>query len=230
MLYKKLGNTDVDVSIACLGTMTFGEQNTEEEAWEQLDYFLSVGGNFIDTAELYPVIPKAETCGRTEEFIGRWMASRGNREQIILATKVMGGGGDTRNFVPANRTVPPNPNAPNGRLEKAQIFAAIDGSLRRLQTEYIDLYQIHWPDRYTTSWGKNQFKKDLPEKFDPVPFEEQVSAIGELIKSGKIRHWGLSNETAYGVCKMVEIAAKLGVPPPVSIQVSISGYIMKNWS
>lgn len=132
----------------------------------------------------------------------------------------MGGGGDTRNFVPANRTAPPNPDAPNSSLERDQIFAAVEGSLRRLQTDYLDLYQLHWPDRYAPAWGKNQFRAELATKYTPVPFEEQVAAVGELIKAGKIRHWGLSNETAYGVCKMVEVAEKLGVPPPVSIQVN----------
>jgi aryl-alcohol dehydrogenase-like predicted oxidoreductase len=129
----------------------------------------------------------------------------------------MGGGGDTRNFIPANRTDPKDPNAPNGRLEPSQIRAAVDASLRRLQTTYMDLLQLHWPDRYAPLWGANQFHAD--KCFDGVvPFEDQVAAVGELIKEGKIKHWGLSNETSYGVCKMVEAAIKLGVPPPISIQ------------
>ncbi|KAL4521402.1 hypothetical protein Ndes2437B_g08008 [Nannochloris sp. 'desiccata'] len=218
MLYNKLGLTDVEVSAICLGTMTWGEQNTEEEAWEQLDYFLECGGNFIDTAELYPVPPSPTTCGRTEEYIGRWMAARGSRDKVFLATKVMGGGGDTRNFIPANRTVPIDPDAPNGRLERDQIFAAIAGSLRRLQTTYIDLYQLHWPDRYAPAWGKNQFSNTAAAGHVPVSFEEQVQAIGDLIKAGKVRHWGVSNETPYGVVMMTETAKKLGVPLPVTIQ------------
>ena len=214
MQYKKLGNTDVEVSVACLGTMTWGEQNTEDEAWEQLDYFVSVGGNFIDTAELYPVPPNPTTCGRTEEIIGRWIKARGTRDKIFLASKVMGGGGDTRNFIPANRTVPRNESSPNGRLERDQIFAAVEGSLRRLQTDYLDLLQFHWPDRYAALWGRNQFRDTSAKVYVPIPFEEQVQAVGDLIKAGKIRHWALSNETAYGVCKMCEVAAKLGAPPP----------------
>ncbi|KAL4428585.1 hypothetical protein ABPG77_008897 [Micractinium sp. CCAP 211/92] len=216
MKYTKLGSSDLEVSIVCLGTMTWGEQNTEEEAWEQLDYAVSQGINFIDTAELYPVPPRPETCGRTEEYIGRWMKARGNRSKIILATKVMGGAKDGRTFVPANRTVPKDPSPPAPRLEPAQIRAAVEGSLRRLQTEYIDLIQLHWPDRYAPVFGKNQFIAS--QHYDPVPFEAQVAAVGELIREGKVRHWGLSNETTFGVCKMAEVAAKLGVPPPISIQ------------
>ncbi|KAL4860207.1 Protein tas [Chlorella vulgaris] len=198
------------------GTMTWGCQNTEEEAFEQLDYALSKGVNFIDTAELYPVPPTAEMCGRTEEFIGRWMAARGCRDKVVLASKVMGGAKDGRNFVPANRFVPPAADAPAPRLEPAQIRAAVDGSLRRLQTDRLDLLQLHWPDRYAAVFGKNQYRADA--HYDPVPFEEQVAAVGELIKEGKVRHWGLSNETTYGVCRLCEVAARLGVPPPISIQ------------
>ena len=176
------------------------------------------GGNFIDTAELYPVPPRKETCGRTEEYIGRWMQSRKNRESIVLATKVMGGGGDTRNFVPANRTVPPDPNAPDARLERSQIFAAVNASLRRLQTSYIDLLQLHWPDRYVPLFGKNQFRMERAEALKAFSFEEQLRAVGDLIKEGKIRYWGLSNETTYGVMKMCQTAKELGVPPPISIQ------------
>ncbi|PRW59049.1 aldo keto reductase [Chlorella sorokiniana] len=216
MRYTKLGGDGPEVSIVCLGTMAWGEQNTEEEAWEQLDYALAHGVNFIDTAELYPVPPRPETCGRTEEMIGRWLQARGCRDKVVLASKVMGGSKDGRTFVPANRTVPPAADAPKPRLEPAQIFAAVAGSLRRLQTDYIDLLQLHWPDRWAPCFGKNQFRPE--EHYDPVPFEEQVAAVGQLIKEGKVRHWGLSNETPFGVCKMCEAAAKLGVPPPVSIQ------------
>ncbi|PSC75257.1 aldo keto reductase [Micractinium conductrix] len=216
MKYVKLGSSDLEVSIMCLGTMTWGEQNTEEEAWEQMDLALSHGVNFLDTAELYPVPLRLETCGRTEEYIGRWMKARGNRDKIVLASKVMGGSKDGRTFVPANRTVPKGGNAPAPRLEASQIRAAVEGSLRRLQTDYIDLIQLHWPDRYAPIFGKNQY--DASQHYDPVPFEEQVAAVGELIKEGKVRHWGLSNESTYGVCRHAEVAAKLGVPPPITIQ------------
>lgn len=215
MIYRKLGSTDAQVSLACLGTMNFGEQNSEAEAWEQLDHFVAIGGNFIDTAELYPVPTRKETCGTTEEFIGRWIQARGNRKDVFLATKVMGGGGDNRSFVPANRTVPPSPELSLSRLTRDQIFAAVEGSLRRLQTDHIDLLQLHWPDRVMPKWGSNRFH---PSTQAAVPFEEQVSALGELIRAGKVRHWGLSNETSYGVVMMAETASKLGVPLPVTIQ------------
>ncbi|EFN51689.1 hypothetical protein CHLNCDRAFT_27720 [Chlorella variabilis] len=183
------------------GTMTFGEQNSEEEAWEQLDYAVGQGVNFIDTAELYPVPPSPETCGRTEEIVGRWMAARGCRDKVLLATKVMGGSKVRRR---------------GAGVGPAQIVAAVEGSLRRLQTHYVDLLQLHWPDRYVPLWGKNQYHAS--QRYDPVPFEEQVAAVGKLIQEGKVRHWGLSNETAYGVCRMCEAATRLGVPPPISIQ------------
>lgn len=176
------------------------------------------GGNFIDTAELYPVPPRAETCGRTEEYIGRWLKSRNNRESIVLASKVMGGGGDTRSFVAGNRSVPPNPMPPIARLERGQILDAVDASLRRLQTDYLDLLQLHWPDRYVPKFGKIQFRAEGAASYEAYSFEEQVQTIGELIKSGKIRYWGLSNETTYGVMKMCQAARDLGVPPPISIQ------------
>ena len=216
MIYRNLGNTDVKVSVACLGTMTFGEQNTEEEAFEQLDYFMSVGGNFVDTAEIYPVPPRKETCGKTEEIIGRWMKSRGNRNQVFLATKVMGGGGDGRNFVVGNRSVPRDQNPPAARLSRDQIHQAVNASLRRLQTDYIDLIQLHWPDRKMPKWGRNQYQ--IEEEDEAISFAEQVTAVHELISQGIVRHWGLSNETSYGVCKMVEAATSLGVPLPVTIQ------------
>ncbi|GAB4816568.1 hypothetical protein N2152v2_003614 [Parachlorella kessleri] len=198
--------------------MTWGEQNTEAEAVEQLDYALSQGVNFIDTAELYPVPPRPETCGTTEEIIGRWMKARGNRDRVVLATKVMGGGGDTRTFVPANRSVPPNPAAPPPRLDAEQIRAAVEASLRRLQTPYIDLIQLHWPQRYAPVFGRNQYLLEKAAGQDAGSFDEQVQAVGELIKEGKVRHWGLSNETPFGVAKMCETAARLGVAGPVTIQ------------
>ena len=218
MHYVKLGSSDIDVSVVCLGTMTWGQQNTQEEAWAQLDYFVAQGGNFIDTAELYPVPPSPDTCGRTEEYIGAWLEARGNRSSVVLATKVMGGGGDTRNFIPANRSVPPNPAAPNGRLEPQQIHDAVTASLRRLRTGYLDLLQLHWPDRYVPAWGRNQFDHKKAASFEPVPFEAQLGALKDLLAAGTIRAWGVSNETAWGVAKLCEVAARMGMPPPLSIQ------------
>ncbi|KAF5834586.1 aldo/keto reductase [Dunaliella salina] len=223
----KLGNSDLEVSKVCLGTMTWGEQNTEEEAWAQMDYFLSKGLNFIDTAELYPVPPRPETIGRTEVYIGNWMKARGCRDKIVLASKVAGQTDAQRAFIVANRTGDPFAPAPRPRMDRPNIRAALEASLRRLQTDYLDLYQLHWPDRYAPLWGQRQYRPENEYKgeFTPPDIEETVSAMGELIKEGKIKHWGLSNETAYGVCRMCETARKLGVPGPISIQNDFSmGY------
>ncbi|KAG2494215.1 hypothetical protein HYH03_007571 [Edaphochlamys debaryana] len=198
--------------------MTWGEQNTEEEAHEQLDYALSVGVNFIDTAELYPVPPSPKTVGRTETFIGNWLAKRGCRDKVILATKVAAPlPGVDRSWVVGNRTDPPTPDAPQPQLDEASIRSALAASLRRLQTDYVDLYQIHWPARYAPLWGKRQYRVE-EERPVSTSFEDQVRVMGALIKEGKIRHWGLSNETSYGVAQMCEAAKRLGVPPPISIQ------------
>jgi len=213
----QLGSSDLLVSLACLGTMTFGNQNDEKSSFELLDYAVKQGGiNFIDTAELYPVPPAAETCGSTEDIIGRWLAKEGPemRKKVILASKVSGRSG--RKYIVANRKDPKQEEA-DSRLSRDQIFEAIDGSLRRLQTDYLDLYQLHWPDRYTPNFGELGYER-AKERSDDVSFEEQVQAMGDLIASGKIRHWGVSNENAFGVTKFVETAKKLGVPPPVSIQ------------
>ncbi|GLC33117.1 hypothetical protein PLESTB_000368700 [Pleodorina starrii] len=216
MRRHKLGSSDLEVPIVCLGTMTWGEQNTEEEAFEQLDYALSVGVNFIDTAELYPVPPRPETVGRTETYIGNWLKARGCRDKVIIATKVAAPlPGVDRSWVVANRSEPPGP-ATQPELDEASIRAALEGSLRRLQTDYVDLYQIHWPARYVPLWGKRQYR--VEQERPHVSFEDQVRVMGALIQEGKIRHWGLSNETTYGVCQMCEAAKRLGVPPPVSIQ------------
>mmetsp|Transcript_22255 Transcript_22255/g.38204 ORF Transcript_22255/g.38204 Transcript_22255/m.38204 type:complete len:361 (+) Transcript_22255:103-1185(+) len=213
MKYAKLGSSDLNVSNVCLGTMTWGKQNTEEDAHAQLDLALSLGVNFIDTAEVYPAPPASETCGLTEKYIGTWLEKRGCRDKIVLATKVAGPG---RDWINANRSDPPNPSAPAARLTADQIPAACDASLRRLKTTYIDLYQLHWPDRYVPLWGESRY---MPERERPsVSFDESVRAMGELIKAGKVRHWGLSNETTYGVCMMCDAAKRLGVPLPVSIQ------------
>ncbi|KXZ51028.1 hypothetical protein GPECTOR_14g268 [Gonium pectorale] len=219
MRRQKLGNSDLEVPIVCLGTMTWGEQNTEEEAFAQLDYALEAGVNFIDTAELYPVPPRPETAGRTETYIGNWLKARGCRDKVIIATKVAAPlPGVDRSWLVANRTEPRGDlaTAPQPELDEASIRSALEASLRRLQTDYVDLYQIHWPARYVPTWGKRQYRKELERP--AVSFEDQVRVMGALIKEGKIRHWGLSNETSYGACQMCEAAKRLGVPPPVSIQ------------
>lgn len=225
---RPLGSSGLKVPIVCLGTMTFGEQNTEAESFEILDYCLSRGVNWIDTAELYPVPPSKENNARTEAIIGRWIAARGNRSQLLIATKVASSmPGMDRSYIPANRSDPPAPEGPQPALTREQIFAACEGSLRRLQTDYIDLYQIHWPSRYAPLFGGRQY---LPEREAlyadaVVSFEEQVQAVGDLIKAGKVKHWGVSNETTFGVCQLCETAKRLGVPLPVSIQNDFSPFL-----
>ena len=204
MKFKKLGNTNIDVSLICLGTMTWGEQNTEQDAHEQLDYAVSQGINFIDTAEMYPVPPKPETQGLTEQYIGSWLAKRGQRDDIILASKVAGPG----NGLTYLRNGP--------RLNKSHIHQAIETSLQRLQTDYVDLYQLHWPDRNTNYFGQLGYEVKSDETITPL--FDSISAINELVQQGKIRHWGLSNETPWGVMKALSICEEHGFAKPVSIQ------------
>jgi aryl-alcohol dehydrogenase-like predicted oxidoreductase len=209
MHYSRLGRTDVKVSRICLGTMTWGEQNSEREAHAQLDLALAAGINFIDTAEMYPVPPKAETYGRTEQYIGSWLKARGHRDRVILATKVMGRSDDLT-YVRGGNT----------RLTRANIGAALDASLKRLQTDYIDLYQLHWPDRRTNTFGKLGYKHDSDD--EPVPIEESLAALADLVKAGKVRHIGVSNETPWGVAQFLRLAGTRGQsdcwPRIVSIQ------------
>jgi len=195
--------------------MTFGHQNTEAEAHALLSEAVALGINFIDTAEMYPVPSKRETSGITEKYIGTWIAKKVvPRDTIILASKVSGY--ELNGFVASNRTDPPGADQPS-RLDGASIKAALNASLKRLQTDYIDLYQLHWPDRYCPNFGKSIYDHSQERK-DAVPFEDTVRALGELIREGKIRHWGVCNETTYGVAELFHAALKLGVPPPISIQ------------
>lgn len=204
MELRRLGDTDVMVSALCLGTMTWGQMNTPEEGFAQMDAALDLGINFFDTAEMYPVPPNAETYGRTEEILGDWIKARGSRDKFVLATKVSGPGRQ--------------PHIRDGaRLTRASVLAACDTSLKRLKTDVIDLYQIHWPDRTVNVFGRLGIDRILDEP-DTVPLLETLSAMGELVKQGKIRHIGLSNETPWGVMKSFELAAKHGFPKPVSIQ------------
>jgi len=204
MDYRPLGRTDLKVSGLCLGTMTWGQMNTAEEGFAQMDAALDLGINFFDAAEMYPVPPSAETYGRTEEILGDWMAARGSRAKVILATKVSGPGRQ--------------PHIRNGaRLTRASVLAACDSSLKRLKTDYIDLYQIHWPDRAVNSFGRLGVTK-LEDDPETVPLLETLSALAELVKQGKIRHIGLSNETPWGVMTSFDLAAKHGLPRAVSIQ------------
>lgn len=203
MEYRQLGSSDLNVSALALGTMTFGEQNSEADAHAQLDYAVSRGVNFIDTAEMYPVAPRAETVHRTESYIGSWL-KRQPRDKLIVATKIAGPG---RGFGWIR-------NGP--RIDREHITAAIDGSLRRLQTDYVDLYQIHWPDRYVPMFGATSY--DVTQERDSVPIAEQLQVLAELVKAGKVRHIGLSNETPWGVSEFLHCAEQLGLPKIVSVQ------------
>ena len=204
MKFKKLGTTNLDVSLICLGTMTWGTQNTEKEAFEQMDYSVKEGINFFDTAELYSVPPNSDSYGKTEVMIGNWFEKRKNRKKIILATKVAGPGckwirGGGNNF------------------DEKTIGEAIDGSLKRLKTDYIDLYQLHWPERSTNYFGKRDYKLDSDEG-EWNSFESVLEALEKFIKSGKIRYIGMSNETPYGLSKYIELSKSKKLPRMMSVQ------------
>jgi aryl-alcohol dehydrogenase-like predicted oxidoreductase len=206
MKYRKLGNTDIDVSVICLGTMTWGEQNTREEAFEQMDYALTQGVNFFDTAELYAIPPKAETYGRTEQIIGEWLQARGTRDKIILASKIAGPGEDWIPHIRGGMT----------RFDAGDIPLALDASLERLKTDYLDLYQLHWPQRKANFFGKLGF--EAPDEEHMTPVVETLQALAEQVKAGKIRHIGLSNETPWGLSQFLSIAEQAGLPRVVSVQ------------
>jgi aryl-alcohol dehydrogenase-like predicted oxidoreductase len=203
MEYRQLGDSALRVSAVCLGTMTFGQQNSEAEAHAQLDYAMSRGINFIDTAEMYPVPPRAETCTRTETIIGSWL-KRQPRDKIVLATKAAG----------ARRNMHWIRGGP--RFDRANLRAAVEGSLRRLQTDTIDLYQLHWPERNTPIFGQYQF--DPAQETEAVPILEQLQALAELVQEGKIRYIGVSNEQPWGVMQFLHLAQVHGLPRIVSIQ------------
>ncbi|MFB2837349.1 NADP(H)-dependent aldo-keto reductase [Floridanema evergladense] len=204
MQYKKLGESDLKVSEICLGTMTFGHQNTIEEAHKQLDYAVAYGVNFIDTAEMYPVPPRAESYGTTEAYIGEWLKKQ-QRDQLIIATKIAGPGRAVKWVRDGAQ-----------EINRENVQRAVDNSLKRLQTDYIDLYQIHWPDRYVPLFGQTIF--DPQQERDTVPIAEQLSVFADLIQAGKIRYLGLSNETPWGVSEFSRVAKQLGLPKVVSIQ------------
>jgi len=206
MLYRKLGRSDIEVSVICLGTMTFGEQNTEKEGHAQLDYAVEHGVNFIDTAELYAIPPRAETYGKTEEIIGNWLSKRGCRDDIVLASKVCGRGGEWISHIRNGES----------RLDRHNITKAIDGSLRRLKTDYLDLYQLHWPDRNTNYFGKLGYEHNPDDQ--PIPIIETLQLLNDLVVDGKIRHVGLSNETPWGVMRFLQLADWMGMTRVVSVQ------------
>jgi aryl-alcohol dehydrogenase-like predicted oxidoreductase len=202
----------LEVTEICLGTMTFGEQNSEAEAHAQLDWALAHGIHFIDTAEMYPIPPRKETQGRTETLVGSWIGrNKGRRKEFVLASKIAGPG--RRDWIRNGDT----------HVSAKTIPWAIDDSLKRLQTDWIDLYQIHWPERYVPAFGAWQF--DPAQDREAVSIAEQVEAMAKAVQSGKIRAYGLSNETAYGLCEFARVAKELGAPPPVSVQ---NGYSLVN--
>ncbi len=204
MKFRKLGTTNIDVSLICLGTMTWGTQNTEKDAFEQMDYAVSKGINFFDTAELYSVPPTSNSYGKTELMIGNWFEKRKNRDKIILASKVAGPGCDWI-------------RGGGNNFNEKKIGEAIDGSLKRLKTDYIDLYQLHWPERSTNFFGRRDYLFNNKEGHWNS-FENILEALEKYIKSGKIRHIGMSNETPYGLSRYLEISKNKGAPRMMSVQ------------
>ena len=203
MNYKKLGNTDLDVSTICLGTMTWGEQNSQKEGFEQMDYALDKGINFFDTAELYSVPPKKETFGHTETIIGNWFKKTNKRDKIILASKVSG---PMREYVRGG----------GNQYGEKNITVALEESLKRLKTDYIDLYQLHWPERNTNMFGRLGYEHKNDNKWNK--FEDVLKNLKKFIDQGKVRHIGLSNETAWGAQKYLEISKDHNLPRMMSIQ------------
>jgi aryl-alcohol dehydrogenase-like predicted oxidoreductase len=207
MEFRTLGRTGLQVSLIGLGTMTFGEQNTEADGHAQLDYAVDHGVNLIDTSEVYAVPPRAETYGSTERIIGTWLRRSGKRQHVVLCSKVAGPGsalGVTHVRGGANR------------LDRRNVVEAIDDSLRRLQTDYLDLYQVHWPDRSTNFFGRLDYEH--VEQEDTVPIEETLEVLSELVQAGKVRHVGVSNETPWGLHRYLQLAQESGLARLVSIQ------------
>lgn len=204
MDYRTLGNTDINVSRICLGTMTYGSDHSEAEAFEQMDYALDQGVNFFDGAEMYPIPSSPEYQGRNEETIGNWLKARGNREQMVIATKVAAPA-DMVSYI-----------RPDMALDRKNIREAVTGSLKRLQTDYIDLYQLHWPERATNFFGQLNYVHK-PEK-DGTPILETLEALAELVDEGLVRHIGLSNESAWGTMKFLQLAEQHQLPKVVSVQ------------
>lgn len=210
MIYNELGRTGMQVSHICLGTMTWGRQNSQDEAFAQMDYALDRGINFFDTAELYSVPPSAETYGATETIIGNWFKARGNRDKVFLASKVA-----CRNV---NGQNPPVDYIRSGsmKLDRANIVAAVDASLKRLQTDYLDLYQVHFPERRANFFGRLGYEHDDADT--STPLEETLGVLAEVVKAGKVRAIGLSNDTPWGVMKHLALAEQKGLPRVASVQ------------
>jgi aryl-alcohol dehydrogenase-like predicted oxidoreductase len=203
MNYKKLGNTDLKVSTICLGTMTWGEQNTQNEGFEQMDYALDQGVNFWDTAEIYSIPPKQETFGDTEVIIGNWFEKNKKRDKVILASKVCG---PMREYVRGG----------GNQFGEKNITEALEGSLKRLKTDYIDLYQLHWPERKTNFFGKLGYEHDDDNEW--TRFEDILGSLKKFVDQGKIRHIGLSNEVPWGLSKFLELSKEKNLPRALSVQ------------
>eukprot|EP00802_Teleaulax_amphioxeia_P014177 Tamp_14238.p1 GENE.Tamp_14238~~Tamp_14238.p1 ORF type:complete len:424 (+),score=75.32 Tamp_14238:157-1272(+) len=215
MQYNKLGSSDLEVSRCCLGTMTWGQQNTLEEGVEQLNVATAEYGiNFIDTAEMYPIPVKAETQGDTDRTIAAWLKTRKKRSDVILATKVAGYS-DKITWLPGRE-------GKGSRVSRKEIMLSVDASLQRLGTDYIDLLQIHWPDRYMPNLFGGAEVYDPTKAYETVPMEEQLSAVDELVRAGKVRYMGVSNESPWGVMEFSRLANEHGLCRPVSIQNSYS--------
>lgn len=205
MEYRALGSSDLKVSQMCLGSMTFGEQNNEADAFAQLDYARDQGVNFIDVAEMYPIPVKAETQGRSEEYIGNWMRARGNRDQVVIASKVTG----------------PSPRLTHirdgkTRFDRDQIRSALEGSLKRLKTDYLDVYFLHWPERACNMFGKLGYVHQ--EEVGLTDMGETLDALAGLVQEGKVRYLGISNETPWGLMQYLQIASARNLPRMVAIQ------------
>lgn len=207
MQYNTLGHTDIKVSQICLGTMTYGEQNTEQEGHQQLDYAMDHGVNFIDTAELYAIPPKAETYGKTEQIIGTWLAKRGRRDDIVLASKIAGPGPDWVSHIRGGKT----------RFDTTHIDLALEASLKRLQTDYLDLYQLHWPERNTNYFGQLGYQAREQEQ-DLTPIKQTLHALKKHVDAGRVRTIGLSNETPWGIMQFLTLAEQFDLPRVVSVQ------------
>ncbi|RPG03566.1 MAG: NADP(H)-dependent aldo-keto reductase [Pelagibacteraceae bacterium TMED246] len=203
MNFKKLGSTELKVSTICLGTMTWGEQNSEKDGFDQMDYALDKGVNFFDTAELYSIPPKKNTYGKTEEIIGNWFVKRKNREKVILASKISGPG---LNWIRGG----------GNQYNKKNLNLALNESLKRLKTDYIDLYQLHWPERKTNFFGRLGYQHKDDKEWNN--FGDVLNSLNDIIKSGKVRYIGLSNETAWGLSKFLEISKRKNLPKMMSVQ------------
>jgi aryl-alcohol dehydrogenase-like predicted oxidoreductase len=221
MKYKKLGNSDIKVSKLCLGTMTFGEQNSIKESFDLMNYAFEKGINFIDTAEIYPIYPKKKTSGKSEEIIGDWIKEKKNRQKVIIASKIASGhpkgvGATGLSWIRGGEKYL--------KFDKKNINKAIDNSLIRLKTDYVDLYQLHWPERNVPVFGQMDFRYDPKDKYW-TPIEEVLENFNKLVKVGKIRYLGLSNETPWGIMSFLKIAKEKKLPIVVSVQ---NGYSLVN--